>query len=100
MCATPAADEADQPGHPWRTWEPGTRVMVRRRLPEGSTHLYSDLVGVVEGTDDTTLTLSTRSGTVRVPGADIAVGKRVPPPPPRRRPRRGPGTPDPQDGRL
>lgn len=93
MRAEPATDGPDQPGQPaqpWRSWTPGTRVMVRRRLPEGSTHLYSDLLGVVVATDTTTLTLRTRAGTVEVPGAEIAVGKPVPPPPPRRA-RRGGG---------
>jgi hypothetical protein len=77
----PPTDPPDDRG--WRGWTPGTRVMVRRRLPEGSSHLFTDLLGVVVANDDEGVTLETRAGTVHVPGAEIAVGKPVPPPPTR-----------------
>lgn len=71
----------------WETWEPGVRVMVRTRLPEGSSHLYTDLLGTITARTDGTLTLETRSGTVEVAVESIATGKVVPPAPARRRPR-------------
>ncbi|MEP7765279.1 hypothetical protein [Sanguibacter sp. 25GB23B1] len=71
---------------PWRSWDAGTRVMIRRRLPAGSTHLFTDVIGTIVRTDVTGLTLETRSGPVDVPAAEIAVGKPVPPAPARRRP--------------
>jgi hypothetical protein len=58
--------------------------MIRRRLPAGATHLFSDVIGTILRTDVTGLTLETRSGPVEVAAAEIAVGKPVPPPPPRR----------------
>lgn len=68
----------------WRSWAPGTRVMIRRRLPQGETHLFSDVIGTILRTDVTGLTLETRRGRVDVAAAEIAVGKPVPPAPPRR----------------
>lgn len=83
-----SADGSEQPrdpsAPPWRSWETGTRVMIRRRLPEGATHLFSDAVGIVRRNDVTGITLETRSGPVDVPAAEIALGKPVPPPPVRR----------------
>ena len=73
----------------WEHWEPGVRVMVRTRLPEGSSHLYTDVLGTVTRRSSETLTLETRTGTVEVAVATIATGKVVPPAPPRRRPRDG-----------
>ncbi|WP_454044499.1 hypothetical protein [Cellulosimicrobium sp. Marseille-Q8652] len=95
---TPAAD-------PWRTWAPGTRVVVRRRLgaaevtPDGKT--LTDVIGVVVSSDDTALTLHEDAGggapphrghgpadagppVVVVPLSEIVAGKVVPPRPPRR----------------
>ncbi|PFG33752.1 hypothetical protein [Sanguibacter antarcticus] len=74
--------EADGP--PWRSWETGTRVMIRRRLPADATHLFSDVIGTITRTDVTGVTLETRSGPVDVPASEIALGKQVPPPPVRR----------------
>jgi len=71
----------------WESWEPGVRVMVRTRLPAGSSHLYTDVLGTVTGRTPDTLTIETRSGTVEVPVATVATGKVVPPAPARRRPR-------------
>lgn len=76
-------------GAVWEHWEPGVRVMVRTRLPEGSSHLYTDVLGTVTHRSPETLTLETRTGTVEVAVASIATGKVVPPAPPRRRPRDG-----------
>jgi hypothetical protein len=63
--------------------------MVRTRLPAGSTHLYTDVLGTVTGRTADALTLETRAGTVEVPVGTIATGKVVPPAPARRRPRDG-----------
>lgn len=66
---------------PWRSWPVGARAMVRRRLPEGDTHLFSDVVGDLLAVDDQGVLLRTRRhGDVRVPGAEIAIGKLVPRP--------------------
>lgn len=63
------------------------RVMVRTRLPEGASHLYTDLLGTITARSRSTLTIETRTGAVDVRLASIATGKTVPPAPPRRRPR-------------
>ncbi|WP_435735356.1 hypothetical protein V5D56_10800 [Cellulosimicrobium sp. PMB13] len=90
---------------PWRTWAPGTRVVVRRRLDaaevtsDGKT--VTDVIGVVVSTDDAALTLREDAGgsvlphrghgpadagppLVVVPLDAIVAGKVVPPRPPRR----------------
>lgn len=84
-----AAGQPATPAHPWESWEPGLRVMVRTRLPEGSTHLYTDVLGTITARTAAALTIETRSGVVDVPVTSIATGKTVPPAPPRRRPREG-----------
>lgn len=61
--------------------------MVRTRLPEGSSHLYTDVLGTVTARSRTTLTVETRAGSVDVRLSSIVTGKTVPPAPPRRRPR-------------
>ena len=83
------AGQTGTPERPWESWVPGVRVMVRTRLPEGSSHLYTDVLGTITGRSDETLTIETRTGTVEVPLASVATGKIVPPAPPRRRPREG-----------
>ncbi len=65
----------------WRAWPVGTRVVVRRRLPDGK---YSDVLGEVVSREADTLVLETRAGRVEVPAAVIVTGKPIPPPPPRR----------------
>lgn len=81
-------DDAPGPGAPWRAWAPGQRVVVRRRLPAGEPQPYTDVLGDLVAVDDAGVTVRTRrSGDVRVPGAEIALGKVVPPAPARRRPR-------------
>lgn len=79
--------DVDSPVPPWETWEPGVRVMVRTRLPEGASHLYTDLLGTVVARRPGVLTLETRTGRVDVPLSSVATGKTVPPAPARRRPR-------------
>jgi hypothetical protein len=63
---------------PWTTWPPGCRVVVRRRLPEGG---LSDVLGDLLETSPAGVVVRTRRGDVRVPAAQIVLGKRVPPPP-------------------
>ncbi|WP_169164697.1 hypothetical protein [Cellulomonas taurus] len=65
----------------WRTWPVGSRAMVRRRLPAGDSHLFTDVVGDLLAVDDDGVLLRTRRhGDVRVPGSEIAIGKLVPRP--------------------
>ena len=84
-----SAGQTGTPGRPWESWEAGVRVMVRTRLPEGSSHLYTDVLGTITDRSDEALTIETRTGTVEVRLASVATGKIVPPAPPRRRPREG-----------
>lgn len=83
---------------PWRAWSPGVRVVVRRRrddLPPAGAPVpagpdeppYTDVLGDLLAVDDDGLTVRTRRGDVRVPAADVLLGKLVPPAPVRR-PRR------------
>ncbi|VTR78072.1 putative acetyltransferase [Cellulomonas hominis] len=81
-------DDPGAPDAPWRAWHVGQRVVVRRRLPPGEPQPYTDVLGDLVAVDDAGVTVRTRrSGDVRVPGAEIAIGKLVPPAPERRRPR-------------
>ena len=64
----------------WRAWPLGTRVVVRRRLPDG----YSDVLGEVVSRDEEGLVIATRTGPVAVPAGIIVTGKPIPPPPPPR----------------
>ena len=84
-----SAGQTGTPGRPWESWEPGVRVMVRTRLPEASSHLYTDVLGTITDRSDEALTIETRTGTVEVQLDSVATGKIVPPAPPRRRPREG-----------
>ncbi|MFC6419141.1 putative acetyltransferase [Sanguibacter inulinus] len=84
-----SAGQSGTPARPWESWEPGVRVIVRTRLPEGSSHLYTDVLGTITDRSDEALTIETRTGTVEVRLASVATGKIVPPAPPRRRPREG-----------
>ncbi|HEU4675490.1 MAG TPA: GNAT family N-acetyltransferase [Motilibacteraceae bacterium] len=64
----------------------GSRVVVRRRLPEGG---FADVLGdllawTAPGTPDAELLVRTRRGEVRVPEPEVAGGKKVPPAPLRR----------------
>ncbi|MCV2396421.1 hypothetical protein OEB99_19085 [Actinotalea sp. M2MS4P-6] len=62
---------------PWLAWPLGAKVMVRRRLPDGG---YSDVVGLLVERDEDHVLVHGRRGEVRVPAAEIAIGKVVPPP--------------------
>jgi hypothetical protein len=82
------AGAAPDPHASWRTWTVGRRVVVRRRLPAGEPQPYTDVLGDLVAVDDAGVTVRTRrSGDVRVPADEIALGKLVPPAP-ERRPRR------------
>jgi hypothetical protein len=63
----------------------GTRVVVRRRLPDGQ---YGDVLGVLESWPEDAsgaVVVRDRQGTEhRIARADVVAGKPVPPPPPRR----------------
>lgn len=76
--------------------------MVRRTLT-GESHRYTDILGEITHADEVGLVLRTRTGEeIAVPGAEIAIGKPVPPPPvrrPRPAPDASPGaTPGPGPG--
>lgn len=64
-----------------RAWVVGTRVVVRRRLPDG---MLSDVVGDVLAADDDTLTVRARRGDVVIDLRDVVAAKPVPPRPVRR----------------
>ena len=81
------ADNSQHDCAPWLAWTPGTRVMIRRTLPPGSSHLYTDLLGTIVSSTTDGVRIETRTGPVDVPGDEIATGKPIPPAPPRRRPR-------------
>ena len=66
--------------------EPGTRIVVRRRIEGG----FTDAIGYLRSVDGTSCVVETRHGTVNILLADIALAKAVPPPP-ARRPRAAPG---------
>jgi N-acetylglutamate synthase len=63
----------------WRS-RLGQRVVVRRRLPDGSA---TDVVGPLIAVDEVSLTVATSAGSVTIPRADVVVGKVVPPRPAR-----------------
>ncbi|UZN04387.1 hypothetical protein [Cellulomonas sp. S1-8] len=82
----------------WRSWAPGTRVVVRRRRDDlqpgevaGTLHggepQFTDVLGDVVAVDDDGLTVRTRRGDVHVPAGDVVRAKVVPPAPVRRAPR-------------
>lgn len=75
----------------WLTWQIGQRVVVRRKLPSGSSHLYTDLTGTVVKTGGHGVILQTATGQIDIPGEEIAIGKPIPPRPQRRRPRTNTG---------
>ncbi|SEE97296.1 hypothetical protein [Ruania alba] len=68
--------------HLWRSWQPGERVVVRFRLPEGG---FSDALGELLTIDAAGVRVDTRRGPIDVAAADIVHAKRVPPPPRSRR---------------
>lgn len=74
--------DSPDPTTPWLEWSLGSRVVVRRRLPEGG---YSDVLGELVYRSATAVEVAHHGGTERIEAAEIAVGKVVPPPPERRR---------------
>ncbi len=87
----------------WRSWAPGTRVVVRRRRDDlapdaalgtlrGGEPPFTDVLGEVVVVDDRGLTVRTRRGDVHVPAADVVRAKVVPPPPAPRARRTGGGS--------
>lgn len=69
------------------TWELGQRVMLRVSLPEGQSHLYTDVMGYIKELTADAITLETRTGIRTINVHDVAIGKIIPPPPARRTPR-------------
>lgn len=67
---------------PWLEWPLGSRVVVRRRLPEGG---FTDVLGELVYRSPEAVEVAHHGGTERIAAAEIAVGKVVPPPPERRR---------------
>jgi hypothetical protein len=66
---------------PWLDWPLGSRVVVRRRLPEGG---YTDVLGELVYRSAEAVEVLNQYGTERIEAAEIAIGKVVPPPPERR----------------
>ena len=64
-------------------WQPGVRVVVRRRLPDGSA---TDVVGTLVASRPDTLVVATARGDVHVDVADVVAAKAIPPRPARRAP--------------
>lgn len=64
---------------------PGTRVVVRHRLPQGGvSDALGDFLGVEEDADGRHITVATRRGDVRIATDTVTHAKPVPPPPARR----------------
>lgn len=87
MTPTPVgpAHPPGAPQIPWREWNVGMRVSVRRTLPEGG---FADALGYITQLTDEGLEIETRKGKVWVAAEAIYLGKPVPPPPPPRSRRR------------
>lgn len=64
-----------------RTATDGTRVVVRRLLPDG---MATDAVGYLSGASDTACVVATPRGLVTIAFDTVIAAKQVPPPPPRR----------------
>ena len=65
---------------------PGARVVVRRHLAPGETsHLYTDVIGHVTALDPELVVRRESGEEIRIPDADIAVLKVIPPRPVRAR---------------
>ncbi|MDN5790850.1 MAG: hypothetical protein L0H25_08280 [Micrococcales bacterium] len=62
----------------------GHRVVVRYRLPEGSTHGATDVLGVLLARDADVLTVEARTGPVTIARSDVILAREVPPAPARR----------------
>ncbi|MGO3146622.1 MAG: putative acetyltransferase [Leucobacter sp.] len=66
-----------------RTAPLGTRMTVRKRIPDG----FTDAVGYLRECNDDECVVETRRGLVTIRLDDVSAAKAVPPPPPRRAPR-------------
>ena len=66
-----------------RSAELGTRMTVRRRIPDG----FTDAVGYLRERTAAECVVETRHGMVTIPLAEVTAAKAVPPPPARRAPR-------------
>lgn len=71
----PAADPAADPGAALTV---DGRVVVRRRLPDGSGFGATDVVGILVSRDADALVVETRGGPVTVPRSEVIVAKDVP----------------------
>jgi hypothetical protein len=76
------AQDSPDAAAPWLAWPLGSRVVVRRRLPEGG---YTDVLGELVYRSRSAVEVARHGGTERIEADEIAVGKVVPPPPERRR---------------
>lgn len=68
----------EDPARFLRAQRPGTRVVVRFRLPDGRA---SDAVGPIQRVDDTEVVIETRRGLSTIGLVDVLLAKEVPPPP-------------------
>ncbi len=73
-----SGDPQDRPAVPPWEFEPGTRVVIRYRIPDGRA---TDAVGWVSAVDATHVVVATKRGLETVARAEIIAAKRVPPPP-------------------
>jgi hypothetical protein len=60
-----------------RALAPGSRVVIRMRIPGG----FTDVLGDLQGCTQLDATVLTRLGTVTVPLSAVVLAKPVPPPP-------------------
>lgn len=65
-----------------RSFAPGTRVVIRHRLPDGSA---TDALGELAAIAADGCTVTTKRGDAVVEFRHVIAAKAVPPPPPRRR---------------
>ena len=66
---------------PWLDWPLGSRVVVRRRLPEGG---FTDVLGELVYRSADAVEVLSHAGPERIEAPEIAIGKIIPPPPERR----------------
>jgi hypothetical protein len=60
-----------------RSLAPGSRVVIRMRIPGG----FTDVLGDLEAIDEVDALVLTRRGPVAVPLSSVVLAKPVPPPP-------------------
>ena len=61
------------PPLPWLAWQPGERVTVRYRLPDGD----HEAVGTLLRTEPHEIEIRARRGDVTIPASALIVGRRV-----------------------